>query len=133
MDTPDNLMAGMFDEAGAIISDVVCRRCGYNLRGLREAGRCPECGTPIGLSTHGDLLRFADPTWVEKLALGVKWMLWGIVVSIGVGILGSCPGRATAGGPAIQQVFGLLGSLVGLYGAWLLTSPDPAGSVKTVT
>jgi hypothetical protein len=126
MDAPDNLMAGMFDQAGVIICDVVCRRCGYNLRGLREAGRCPECGTPIGLSTHGDLLRFADPTWVEKLAQGVRWMLWGIVVSIGVGISGVCLTGITAGGPAIQEVLGLLGSLVAVYGAWLLTAPDPS-------
>ena len=27
--------------------DIKCLVCGYNLRGLGRAGRCPECGTPI--------------------------------------------------------------------------------------
>jgi hypothetical protein len=25
-----------------------CAECGYELTGLRTAGRCPECGTPFG-------------------------------------------------------------------------------------
>jgi hypothetical protein len=29
---------------GSIIADVFCRACGYNLRGLKHGGRCPECG-----------------------------------------------------------------------------------------
>jgi hypothetical protein len=27
--------------------DMACIQCGYNLRGLNDEGRCPECGTPI--------------------------------------------------------------------------------------
>lgn len=26
-----------------------CRKCGYDIRASGEFGRCPECGTPIGL------------------------------------------------------------------------------------
>jgi hypothetical protein len=26
-----------------------CSCCGYDLRGSLEVGRCPECGTPVGL------------------------------------------------------------------------------------
>lgn len=117
----------IFDQNGAITVDTTCRRCGYNLRGLREDGRCPECGTAIGLSTRGDLLRFADPDWVEKLARGVRFMLWGIAVSIAVGVLGACLGGLAGGGSeAISEVFSLVGGLLGVYGAWLLTSPDPS-------
>jgi ribosomal protein S27AE len=61
VETPADGSLSLFNEAGVIIADTTCRRCGYNLRGLSRDGRCPECGTPIGLSTHGDLLRSSGP------------------------------------------------------------------------
>lgn len=66
----------------SIIKDAACRRCGYNLRGTSVEGRCPECGTAAGVSVQGDYLRYADPRWVESLARGVKFMLWGIVIGL---------------------------------------------------
>ena len=38
METPDASVESIFDEAGVITVDTTCRRCGYNLRGLREDG-----------------------------------------------------------------------------------------------
>lgn len=32
------------EPVGRILEDRECRKCGYNLRGLRLEGRCPECG-----------------------------------------------------------------------------------------
>src|SRR5688572_20136567 len=32
-----------------IAEDVLCRACGYNLRGLFTGGKCPECGRVIQL------------------------------------------------------------------------------------
>lgn len=32
-------------------TDILCESCGYVLNGLPESGNCPECGTPIALST----------------------------------------------------------------------------------
>jgi len=119
--------ANLFDENGVIITDVYCRRCGYNLRGLRHDGRCPECGTPVGLSTFGDLLRFADPDWVDKLALGIKYILWGLAITIVTGLVGSCLTSWAGTGSVILQVVLLAAGLVGVYGAWLLTEPDPSG------
>src|SRR5688500_20183649 len=53
---------------GPIGNDLPCRKCGYNLRGLTPAMRCPECGTAVGYSLQGDLLRFCDPGWVDTLS-----------------------------------------------------------------
>ncbi len=118
----------ILDATGTLIADVACRRCGYNLRGLHEHGRCPECSTPVGLSTYGDLLRYADPAWVEKLALGMSVILWGIVL----GFVGGCLSRlaGTSGGTdaaAVRNLIAAGGQFVGIIGAWILTSPDPSG------
>jgi len=127
VEAPGDLVPSVFDETGEIVSDVACRRCGYNLRGLREDGCCPECGTPIGLSTRGDLLRFANPAWAERLALGIKYILWGLIISIVVGAVGGCATGVLGGNVALLHVVSLLAGLIGVYGAWLLTSPDPSG------
>lgn len=34
-------------EVFLVEDDMACIQCGYNLRGLNDEGRCPECGTPI--------------------------------------------------------------------------------------
>ena len=119
------MTAGVFDASGTIFVDVACRRCGYNLRGLKPDGLCPECGTPIGLSISGDLLRFADPAWLEKLALGIRYILWGLAVAVLFGILGGVVGAFL--NPALGQALGFVGGLLALYGTWLLTAPDPSG------
>ena len=122
----------VLDPAGRIAIDVACRKCGYNLRGLLPDGRCPECGTAVGRSLHGDLLRFSDPEWVQKLASGMNW----IVASIIIGLLGGAFGAAFLGlftsilssrtfivlGPMSGLVFGL----IALVGYWKVTTPDPA-------
>ena len=116
---------GLFDERGEIVVDHECKKCGYNLRGLREDGRCPECGTPIGLSTTGDLLRFADPEWVEKVARGLKIILWMILVGLIAGILGAVA-SATIGEEA-GTILTFVAQLISFYGVWLMTEPDPSG------
>jgi|GEM_PF-5180454 len=40
------------DPVTTIGESLPCVRCGYDLRGLREDGRCPECGARIKLSLH---------------------------------------------------------------------------------
>ena len=58
------------DDDGRILEDdLACLACGYNLRGLLPDGACPECGTAVGRSTHGNLLRFCDPRRISARAL----------------------------------------------------------------
>lgn len=114
------------DAQGSLIADIACRRCGYNLRGLREEGACPECGSAVGLSTRGDFLRFASPTWVNKLAFGLSIILWSILFSIlsycaVFSVAALAPGMAPA-----TLILVLLANLVGFIGAWLLTEADPS-------
>lgn len=33
-----------------------CRRCGYDLRGLRDTRRCPECGQPFAVNEKGHVI-----------------------------------------------------------------------------
>jgi len=43
-----------------IESDVPCKNCGYNLRGLSVDHICPECGEPIRFSAHMALANNAN-------------------------------------------------------------------------
>jgi len=120
----------LLDPAGAIGADVPCRRCNYNLRGLSPEGKCPECGVLVDVSIRGDLLRYSDPTWLDRLALGLKYTLWGALVLLVCATLNGVLMSATSLiDESAGAVIGFLGGLLGIYGAWLLTSPEPGRMV----
>lgn len=128
MDAPSTLgpvPPGALDEAGFVAQDIECKRCGYNLRGLQPENRCPECGTPVGLSIAGDLLRFSDPNWVATVARGLGIMLWMILVGIILGCMGGLAQSAT-GASGITLLVQIFVSLLAAYGVWLLSAPEPA-------
>jgi len=113
------------DAGGFLEQDVQCRRCAYNLRGLKADGLCPECGIAVGLSTQRDLLRFADPGWLATVHRGTRLILWGLLVAI----LGGCVAHAavsSTGNSAIGAIVVILSQVVALWGTWLLTEPDPS-------
>jgi hypothetical protein len=117
---------GLTDAQGVVVGDIACRKCTYNLRGLSLGGRCPECGSAVGLSVQGDLMRYAHPTWVRTLQRGVVFILVGIAVIV-LGVVVSMVMGAVNGPMLIAQGVMLIGNLLSVYGAWLLTEPDPGG------
>ncbi len=117
------------DQPQTITRDVLCVRCGYNLRGLDLAGRCPECNNPIAQSVEGDLLPRADPVWLERLQLGMTVKLWNLVVGFLVGVVaGILVGAAGLPGVFVTLV-ALAGAALGLWAAFLITSQEPRVSM----
>lgn len=105
--------------------DTPCVHCGYNLRGLRPRGLCPECGREIVDSTRGSLLRHADPEWLMTLRKGAALKLWQILLTIllfiGAGILASVTGSVLFG-----FVAELIATGLGLWATFLITTQEPS-------
>jgi len=132
---PPPIVVLPIDENGIVNADVTCRGCSYNVRGLHQGGKCPECGTPVGLSIRGNLLRYSDPAWVDKLSRGVDLILWGLLAALLASVAGMV--LVIAMGPRrgqiLAHIIGVLASLIGFIGAWLLTTPDPGSSEQPQT
>jgi hypothetical protein len=116
---------------GFVVDDVPCRKCSYNLRTLAIAGVCPECGTPVGVSIYGGLLRYSDPAWLRNLGRGAGYILTGIFIVIVASFLGGFLTAARVVPLQSLQMYTQLVSFVGnifvLIGSWLITEPDPSG------
>ena len=124
-------------ESRTIGHDLSCMICGYNLRGLQTAGACPECGTDVGRSLQGDLLKFADQSWLGGVYNGTR-LLGGanllLVICLLAFILMPFLIRSpqSTGTAAIVIVFVtvlrvLLPAtiLFTMIGAWLITRQEP--------
>jgi DNA-directed RNA polymerase subunit RPC12/RpoP len=61
-------MAVLATPTALIQEDILCLRCGYNLRTLARSARCPECGEGVGVS----LVNRRPPVIINwrRLALG---------------------------------------------------------------
>ena len=68
------------EDGGGATADLHCVRCGYHLRELAEDGACPECGTAVARSMHGDLLSAADPAWLRRIYRGHLYIVIGCAV-----------------------------------------------------
>ena len=53
----------------AIERDTDCIHCGYNLRGLGDDGRCPECGDAVAATLAAERRRGApaDTRWLKRM------------------------------------------------------------------
>jgi hypothetical protein len=122
--------------ASVVTLDSACRKCGYNLRGLQADGQCPECGSPVALSVHGNLLRYSDPVWLRRIARGIGLLLLGYYFVVGLPLLAgaveifAAPGLPLGTARLENAFFMLLSTVRDLLiwiGIWLFTAPDPSG------
>lgn len=112
------------DDNGLVAEDITCRLCGYNLRGLSPQGRCPECGSAVGRSVHGDFLRYSDPAWVKHLSDGAAWLIAAVFLAIGLGVLGQGV-DIVLGTRVYARLSSMAATAVSLFAYWKLTMPDP--------
>lgn len=105
-----------------IEGDRPCRRCGYNLRGLRSGQVCPECGTPIRSPTSGRFVNNmvdAPLEYLKRLRLGLGMLSLSIVLGVTAGVatfFTSVPVIALAG---------LLCAPLWAGGVWLVSEGRP--------
>lgn len=71
-------------DRAVIADDLPCTGCGYNLRGLSQDGRCPECALPVADTLAAERLRQArtgppDPRWARQIREGA-WLGLGTFV-----------------------------------------------------
>lgn len=127
------------DADGRLTQSLPCRKCGYDLHGLSVDGRCPECGTAVGWSVHGDLLRYSDPAWVKHQADGALLLILAIGAWIAGAVIDGLASGATSG-RAAALAMSMLGSVMALVAIRKVTIPEaaraeeePPASVRLVT
>ena len=127
-------VAVALDQDGRLAEDVACRHCGYNLRGLELAGRCPECEMAIEKTLHAFLLHFCDPVWLGRLRSGLMLLIVTIFAGLAVGIIFGISLILLIGGTGetslpVVTAFLLLFAGIGamqLIAYWRITSPEPS-------
>jgi hypothetical protein len=116
------------DASGRVSADLICRRCGYALRGLPAAGKCPECGVDVAESLRGDLLIEADPVWLERIASGLRWSwilaLVGWLVTIAAGATAATRVFGSGSGNLVIALATTPIILARMATWWMFTTPE---------
>lgn len=122
---PDPGLDRFVDDAKA------CVRCGYNLRGLKVSGDCPECGTAVKISLGGKVLRHSDPAYLMALQRGLALVLtalalYVLVLIVTLGLKAFTTLADEPWYPVAEYALYAGAALLGVLGYWLFSAPDPA-------
>jgi len=114
------------DEAGRVAGEVPCEGCGYNLHMAGGEGNCPECGLAVAATLKGTRLFLRDPKWIDKIAVGAKFLAVGGMCLMVTVVTAFCSAIGLPGDD--YAVFSLavlslwIGSGLGIVGLFMLTS-----------
>lgn len=121
---------------------LLCRTCGYDLRGLAIDANCPECAAPVRQAMTEDTLANAEPSWLKKLLLGSRLYAAGValsilviigtlVVSIALTFVSGVKNKAVASQATLAQiqvytsVVSMCTTLLVVVGTWFVTERNP--------
>lgn len=123
-------------------ADAACVGCGYVLRGVSVAGRCPECGLDVERSLRGNQLVYSSDAYLGSLERGITLILAAIIgqaflmlLTIGLAIAvrvafvankADMPEWLQVGGLLLGIAASLLLEAATILGWWWFSTPDPA-------
>lgn len=120
-----------------VMDDLTCIGCGYNLRTLPHAGRCPECARRVWDSVTGADLRYAPHDYLRVLASSahrlhrfceIAVVLIGLLGAILVGAEARDEGELVL--LAVPGIAGLVTYVATCFVLWQLATPDPRGTCR---
>lgn len=136
---PEGVDLALLDADERVAADVQCIECGYNLRTLAARQRCPECGQPVAPSLYGPELAYAPAEWVCVLASGAGVLsAAGGMALMGLALLAALAVAGLFGAVIVSEILsalsgtllGVLAPIVGAFGLYQLTVPDPRSTRK---
>jgi Zn finger protein HypA/HybF involved in hydrogenase expression len=124
---PRELARFRHHQQGFIELDRPCRKCGYNLKGLRAGGVCPECAQPMASVGSAERLRDtlsdAPLLYLRPLLLGLGLLAFAAVAAPVILLLGPfTPGKVVL----------LLCAAIGWWGGIFLATMQRTGGPNTV-
>jgi len=127
--TSANIPSPAAELPGLVDIHLPCRVCYQDLMNKPLEGKCPQCGTPVEVSFQPDLMRLADPHWVNNLRLGMNLIIGGVLVGLlgvlFITLLALMTRHNVEHGEAMMIM--LASFLMFVLGGWALTTPDPRG------
>lgn len=112
-----------------VADEVLCARCGYDLRGLTVDQRCPECAAPVRNSMRAKKLEYAAPEFLNALIRGALLAMLSAIVALSTVALTALLILTAISFAAAGTTPG--GVMIVLTGLWVI-GPLACGSLATI-